>query len=221
MAENRFKGNLPDYTPLDHSLQKRWQETASLQLGFSNATGKCHFRVWYNKEAPKDSDNRSLSAKIDMSPMTMNLILNCMRAMANGTYSGDTFNIGFKTMFAGQQRLETPKVISRVLVRRHAESGVIGITIIDGSKPPITFKMLPSERIIDMTDEDKQPIPLGEQSKFETLAWLDTVQGIITQLVALKTQQEKKREDGNNKGNHRKDYDDYDTSSSTDEDIPF
>jgi hypothetical protein len=104
MAENRFKGNLPDYTPLDHSLQKRWQETASLQLGFSNATGKCHFRVWYNKEAPKDSDNRLLSAKIDMSPMTMNLILNCMRAMANGTYSGDTFNIGFKTMFATLSR---------------------------------------------------------------------------------------------------------------------
>lgn len=210
--------NFPDWTPLDHSLQRRYEKTATLNWGFSNNSGKVSLVVWYNDEAPKEND-KSQRAKIDMTPMSAKVILNALKLMANGQLEKDAFNIAFKSIYAGQQRLDTPKVTGRVLIRKQTESGVIGVTIIDGSKPPITFKMLPADNMMEYLDNDKSPISLSDQSKVETLAWVGTIEPIIDALVAFKTEQKKKQKD--NKGGRRNsDHDDYSTSND-DDDIPF
>ena len=211
--------NFPDWTPLDHTLQRRYEKTATLNWGFSNNSGKVSLAVWYNDEAPKDGD-KNQRAKIDMSPMTAKVILNAIRLMANGQLEKDAFNIALKSIYSGQQRLDTPRVTARVLVRKQAESGVIGVTIIDGSKPPITFKLLPPENMLEFLDNDKQPISLSDQSKVEALAWVGTIEPIIDYLVACKTEQKKKQKDNNKGGRRNSDHDDYSTSND-DDDIPF
>lgn len=211
--------NFPDWTPLDHTLQRRYEKTATLNWGFSNNSGKVSLAVWYNDEAPKDGD-KNQRAKIDMSPMTAKVILNAIRLMANGQLEKDAFNIAFKSIYSGQQRLDAPRVTARVLVRKQTESGVIGVTIIDGSKPPITFKLLPAENMLEFLDNDKQPISLSDQSKVEALAWVGTIEPIIDYLVACKTEQKKKQKDNNKGGRRNSDHDDY-SSSNDDDDIPF
>lgn len=217
MMSNRFKA--PEWTSLDHTNQRRTQNTATLNVFFSNLSGKVGFSVWYNKEAPEEN-GRSQRARIAMTALEINRVFTTMRMMAEGKITLESWSLSFKSDYAGQQRLETPRVVAKVIVRR--KNGVIGLTIVDGNKKPITFKMLPPEKSFEVVDETGAPPALAECSAMETIAWIDTIQPILTQLVMLKTEEKQKPKKEGQYGNKERNYQSTESfGDGDDDDIPF
>lgn len=208
--------NFPEWTALDHINQRRKERSATLNVIFSNRTGKTGFNVWYNQEAP-DESGKSQRAKIVMTPLELNRILTTMELMARKQITKDSWTLCFKSLYMGQTKLETPRTVAKVLVRRN--NGVIGLTIVEGQKQPITFKMLPPAQDFEILDDEKAPPNMEEISLMETLAWIETVRPIVMELVALKTEEKnkpKKENDYRSKESNYSSNENYD-----DTDIPF
>lgn len=217
MAGYQGPTNYPDWTPLDHPLQRRYERSASLQVGVSNTTGKISIVVWYNDEG-RDENGKPLRAKIQMSPFTFARIMSIMRGMADGRISKERVYVNLKNRYSGQQRLDQPRTEASVVISK--KNGIIAITPIEGNKPALTFKMLPDD-LVEFTDADKTPLDLAESSAIETHAWCDTLQRMVDIIVATKTEEKKKQGRPNDnsgsgynkqKGNQhvRSDYDDED-----------
>ena len=189
MAGYQGPANYPEWTPLDHPLYRRYERSASLSASFSNQTGKVALTVWYNDEA-RDENGKGLRAKIQMSPFTFKRVMTIMRGMASGKVTRERIFVNLKTTYAGQQRLETPRTEASIVISK--KNGIIAITPIEGSKPPLTFKMLP-EDLVEFTDADKTPLDLAEASAIETEAWCNTLDDCVNILTATKTEEKKKK----------------------------
>ena len=185
--------NFPDWTVLDHALMGINERSATMKNAFSNKTGKLAFIVFYNNEAP-EVEGKQQRGKVQMSPLTFNTVIEAMREMATtGSCAGqERVDIQIKSQYAGQVRLESPRVEGRVVIT--IKAGVIGVTPIDGNKQPLTFKMLPPHLTCDIVDAEKTPIELAQQSRLFTIAWCNMMQQVANQLVAIKTE-EKQRKD--------------------------